>query len=92
MEASTDFNQLTTIKIKINNEEMSEHAVYGSPNLTPANDADLVRWVRTLRGKYVIIGDARAFPGRPGRPPNTPLMTTSSHNTSKKQRTRVETS
>ena len=41
----------------MNNEEMSEHAVYGSPNLTPANDADLVKWVRSLRGKYIIIGD-----------------------------------
>ena len=61
-EVTTDFNQLTTIKIKIRNKIFAVHTVYRSPNSTETNDDDLVKWVRSLRGNYIIIGDFN-FPG-----------------------------
>ena len=53
----TDFNQCTGIKIKRRCGDVNLYVVYRSPNSTKANDDDLVKWVKEMRGPTIIIGD-----------------------------------
>ena len=56
-EVKTDFNQCTCVKVKGKKAVLCIYTVYRSPNSTGANDAMLYRWIREMRGRYVIIGD-----------------------------------
>ena len=56
-DVKTDFNQCAGIKIKSRCGDINLYVVYRSPNSTKANDDDLVKWVKEMRGPTVIIGD-----------------------------------
>ena len=61
-EGTNGFNQSVSFRVKLDNEELSMHVVYRSPNSTRENDEALCSWLRDLSGKKIIFGDFN-FPG-----------------------------
>ena len=56
-EMNTSFNQCASLKIRARCGDVKIHVIYRSPNSTKANDEDLCKWIREMRGENVIIGD-----------------------------------
>ena len=56
-EENTDFNQCLTIRMKFIDNSVKLHVIYRSPNSNRDNDEALARWVKTMRGQNVLIGD-----------------------------------
>ena len=53
----------TSVSVKLDKTaEFALHVVYRSPNSSRQNDEDLCRWVESLKGENLIIGDLN-FPG-----------------------------
>ena len=57
IETTTNFNQTGTIRIKCKKTDIDIHAIYRSPNSTKTNDDELNKWIRRMRGKFILIGD-----------------------------------
>ena len=57
-----DFNQMVTVKIGGSGQDVTVHVIYRSPNSSSTNDEELNKWVKSLSGKFIIIGDLN-YPG-----------------------------
>ena len=61
-ETETEFSQCISIRVKRKTNDLNIHVVYRSPNSQLVNDALLCEWVRTRKGKALLIGDFN-YPG-----------------------------
>ena len=53
----TSFNQYVSVRVKCQNEDVKIHAIYRSPNSKKENDEELCKWVESMNGTNILIGD-----------------------------------
>ena len=57
VETDTEFCQAGGVQVKTEGDDTAIYVIYRSPNSSLVNDNKLIKWIESLVGNYVLVGD-----------------------------------